>query len=119
MPTEVIVTDEFVAWYNGLAVVDQDRLAMTIGLLEERGATLPFPYSSAIKGATVALRELRTQSDGDPLRTLYAFDPARRAVLLLGGDKSSDSRFYERMVPIAESIWRQYLEETGQHHPRR
>jgi hypothetical protein len=118
MSTEVIVTDEFVAWYEGLTATDQDRLAMTIGLLEARGVTLAFPYSSAIKGAAFALRELRTQSEGDPLRTLYAFDPAPRAVLLIGGDKTGDARFYERMLPLAESIWRTYLDETGQSHGR-
>jgi hypothetical protein len=119
MATEVTVTDEFVAWYESLSEAEQDRVALTIGLLEERGVTLPFPYSSSIKGATFALRELRTQADGDPLRTLYAFDPSRQAVLLIGGDKTGDDRFYERMIPIAERIWNEYLEETGQKKPKK
>ena len=114
MPTEVIVTDEFVAWYDALSEAEQDKLAVSIGLLEARGVTLPFPYSSAINGASFALRELRTQVEGDPLRTLYAFDPKRQAVLLIGGDKTGDERFYERMIPQAERIWDEYLEETGQ-----
>jgi hypothetical protein len=62
----------------------------------------------------LVLRELRTQAEGDPLRTLYAFDPSRQAVLLIGGDKTGDDRFYERMIPIAERIWGHYLEETAQ-----
>lgn len=119
MATEVIFTDEFEAWWDGLSEDEQDRVAFTVGLLEERGVTLPYPYSSAIKGASFALRELRTQTDGDPLRTLYAFDPSRRAVLLIGGDKTGDDHFCERMVPIAESIWREYLKETGQTKPKR
>jgi hypothetical protein len=44
---------------------------------------------------------------------LYAFDPVRRAVLLIGGDKTGDNRFYERLVPIAERIFAQYLKEIG------
>jgi hypothetical protein len=76
MPTEVTVTDEFAAWYDDLSEAEQDRVAFTVGLLEERGVTLPHPYASAIKGATFALRELRTQAEGDPLRTFY--DSTRR-----------------------------------------
>ncbi len=81
--------------------------------------TLPYPYSSSIEGASFALRELRTQVEGDPLGTLYAFDPSRQAVLLIGGDKTGDDRFYERMIPIAERIWDEHLEETGQKKPTR
>ena len=99
--------------------VEQDRVAFTVGLLEGRGVTLPHPYSSAIKGASFALRELRTQAEGDPLRTLYAFDPSRQAVLLIGGDKTGDDLFYDRMISVAERIWNEYLEETGQKKPKK
>lgn len=46
-------------------------------------------------------------------RVLYAFDPRRQAVLVLGGDKTGDDAFYERLVPLAERILEEYLEETG------
>jgi hypothetical protein len=114
MATEVIYTDEFGAWFESLSESEQDRVAYSVMLLRERGVALGFPYSSAIKGASFALRELRTQAEGDPLRTLYAFDPDRNAVLLIGGNKAGDDRFYERLIPGAESIWKEYLEETGQ-----
>ena len=114
MAVQVIYTDGFAAWFEDLSEAEQDRVYRSVGLLEERGVTLPFPHSSAIKGASFALRELRTQAEGDPLRTLYAFDPARQAVLLVGGDKTGDDRFYERMIPIAEKVWDDYLVETGQ-----
>jgi hypothetical protein len=117
MATAVIYTDEFGAWFDTLSETEQDRVAFSVGLLEERGVTLPHPYSSSIKGASFALRELRTQVKGDPLRTLYAFDPARQAVLLIGGDKTGDERFYERMIPISETLWSDYLQETGQRKP--
>lgn len=83
-------------------------------MLEQYGPALPFPYSSAVKGASMALRELRVQSGGHPLRVFCAFDPIRRAVLLLGGDKTGDKRFYENMIPQAERVWAQYLKEIGQ-----
>jgi hypothetical protein len=114
MAAEVIYTDEFGAWVESLSENEQDRVFCSVELLKAFGVTLPFPHSSAIKGATFALRELRTQAEGDPLRTFYAFDPARNAVLLIGGDKTGDDRFYERMVPAAEKIWKGYLDETGQ-----
>jgi hypothetical protein len=42
-----------------------------------------------------------TQQGGRPLRTLYAFDPRRLAILLIGGDKTGDDRWYDVHVPIA------------------
>jgi hypothetical protein len=84
-----------------------------VGLLEAKGTTLGHPHSSAIKGSKYALHELRVQSGGRPLRVFYAFDPKRQAVLLLGGDKTGDGRFYERFVPQAESIWETYLSEIS------
>jgi hypothetical protein len=56
-------------------------------------------------------KELRTQSKGRPLRTFFAFDPRRHAILLIGGDKTGDDRFYERMIPLADRLYDQYLEE--------
>ena len=114
MAVEVAYTDEFKAWFDSLEQDEQDRLYRSVGLPEAMGVNLGFPYTSAIRGASFALRELRTQSEGDPLRTFYAFDPARQAVLLIGGDKTADDRFYERMVPLAERSWAEYLQETGQ-----
>jgi hypothetical protein len=108
---EVLGTDEFEVWFLALDDSDSMAVARVVGLLESRGTTLGFPYSSAIEGTRYALRELRVQSGGRPLRIFYAFDPLRQAVLLLGGDKTGDNRFYTTMIPIAESIWEVYLRE--------
>jgi hypothetical protein len=43
----------------------------------------------------------------------YAFDPIRQAVLLIGGDKAGDDRFYDRLIPLAERIWARYSKEIG------
>ncbi|HEY4156735.1 MAG TPA: type II toxin-antitoxin system RelE/ParE family toxin [Polyangiaceae bacterium] len=111
--TEVVGSDEFSEWFDSLDDSETDSVARVVDMLEMQGPTLPFPYSSAIKGSRLALRELRVQASGHPLRVLYAFDPVRRAVLLLGGDKTGDNRFYERLVPQAEKIFTQYLKEIG------
>jgi hypothetical protein len=105
---EVEGTEEFEAWFLALAEKEAERVARVVGLLEEKGVALGFPYSSEIKGSQ-ALRELRVQSGGHPLRVFYAFDPLRRAVLLLGGDQTGDDRFYETFVPRLEQIWAEYL----------
>jgi hypothetical protein len=110
---EVIATDEFTEWFEGLDEADVDPVAKVVDMLAEEGVTLRFPYSSNIKGSKAALRELRIQANGKPVRVFYAFDPERQAVLLIGGDKSGDKRFYDRMVPMAEKIWKQYLKEMG------
>ena len=58
------------------------------------------------------MRELRTKHEGRPLRTFYAFDPRRVAILLIGGDKAGNDRFYDEMVPKADKIYDDYLVET-------
>jgi hypothetical protein len=57
------------------------------------------------------MRELRVQSGGKPLRGFYAFDPRRSAILLIGGDKTGDDRFYKRMIPIADGLYDVHLAE--------
>ena len=106
---EVIGTEEFDAWYQDLDEKDTEAVTRVVGLLEALGIALSSPYSSGIEGARFPLRELRIQSGGHPLRVFYAFDPTRSAVLLIGGDKKGDDRFYQRMIPIAERIWLDYL----------
>lgn len=104
-------TDEFEAWWLELSEGVQDDIDRVVMLLEAHGPTLGWPYSSDIKGARFAIRELRVQSGGRPLRILYAFDPARSALLLLGGDKTGDARWYTANVPRAERIFAEHLKE--------
>jgi hypothetical protein len=114
MATEIVVTGEFKLWFEGLNESEQEAIDRIVGLLQERGATLEFPFSSGIKGTKVAgLRELRIQQAGRPYRTLYAFDPIRQAVLLVGGDKTGDSRWYEKAVRLAEKLFSEYLRGLG------
>jgi hypothetical protein len=108
---EIFVTEEFEDWYGGLNHNDADRVAYIVNILEQKGVSLGFPYSSEIKNARYAIRELRVQSMGKPIRVLYAFDPIRNALLILGGDKGGDDRWYDTHVPIAERLWEQYLKE--------
>jgi hypothetical protein len=107
----VVFTDEARDWYLGLDEKDQEAVFRKVGLLEQYGVTLGYPHSSEIKGGKIPLRELRIQSGGRPLRAFYLFDATRDAIVLCGGDKTGDDRFYDVMVTRAENIWKQYLEE--------
>ena len=86
-----------------------------VDLLEARGITLGFPYSSDIRGSRYPLRELEVQAEGRPLRVLYAFDPKWQAVLLLDANNTgmSDDRFYRTSVPCAEALGEEYLQAMG------
>src|ERR1700686_1960522 len=105
-------TDEFREWWDDLTEAQQEDVTAVALLLMEQGPQLPFPYSSGIAGSKHAhMRELRVQSGGHPIRVFYAFDPRRSAILLLGGDKTGDNRFYQRMIPIADALYDTYIEE--------
>lgn len=85
-------------------------MAAYVGELERRGPILPFPYSSDIKGSKHgAMRELRVQSTGRPIRIFYAFDPRRLAILLIGGKKAATKRFYVRFIRIADRLHDEHL----------
>jgi hypothetical protein len=83
-----------------------------VELLMETGANLRFPHSSAIEGSKHShMRELRVQSGGKPIRVFYAFDPLRSAILLIGGDKTGQDRFYDEYIPVADRLYGEHLEE--------
>ena len=82
---EVEFTDEFRDWWNVLSEEQQDDVAHSVRHLIEFGPALGFPHSSKVGSSRYPqMRELRTQSAGRPLRTLYAFNPLRSAILLIG-----------------------------------
>ena len=112
MKWEVEYTNEFGEWWESLNEDEQTSVAASVALLEERGPSLGYPHSSGINGSKHGhMRELRTQHQGKPLRTLYAFDPRRSAILLIGGNKTGDDRWYVTHVPIADRLYDEHLEQ--------
>ena len=110
MAWEVEYTDEFEAWWVDLDEGEQIDIDAVVGLLEEKGPHLPYPYSSDVRGTKYgSIRELRIQHKGKPYRILYAFDPRRTAILLIGGKKAGGQRWYEKYVPLAEKIYEKHL----------
>lgn len=112
MAWEVEYTDEFFDWWGRLTEAEQEQVDGNVRRLEARGPDLAYPYSSKINGSRHShMRELRVQSHGDPIRVFYAFDPLRAAILLIGGAKAGNNRFYEEMIPIADRIYDEHLVE--------
>lgn len=112
MGWEIEYTDEFEGWWDRLNEAEQDSVQATVMLLGDDGPLLGFPYTSDIKGSRHGnLRELRVQHAGRPYRVLYAFDPRRCAILLIGGDKTGQDRWYLlKYVPLAERLYDEHLE---------
>ena len=110
MGWEVEYTDEFETWWEALSEDEQESIAAHVQLIELMGTNLRFPYSCDIRGSRYGnLRELRIQHKGKAIRILYAFDHRRIAILLIGGDKVGDDRWYETFVPLAEKLYTEHL----------
>ncbi|MGA7906748.1 MAG: type II toxin-antitoxin system RelE/ParE family toxin [Candidatus Sulfotelmatobacter sp.] len=114
MSWEIEFTNEFEQWWNSLDAAEQEDIAASVMLLRERGPSLGRPNADVVIGSRYPnLKELRTQHAGRPYRTLFAFDPRRVAILLIGGDKTGNDRWYEEFVPLADKIYEQHLREIG------
>lgn len=112
MAWDVEYTDEFQAWWDTLNEKEQEAVDVKVTLLEAVGPHLGSPHSSQIKSSRHShMRELRIQCSGHPYRILYAFDPRRVALLLLGGSKVGRDDWYEKNVPTADKLYDTYLTE--------
>jgi hypothetical protein len=113
----VKVTEEYAAWFTALIKEDlasATQVAQAVAALREEGPALGRPLVDRLKGSTIHhLKELRPGSRGrSEIRIIFAFDPDRSALLLLGGDKAGNwQRWYRDNIPIAERL---YLEYTAQ-----
>lgn len=112
MAWEVEYTDEFGRWWDALDEDAQERVRASVLLLQRFGPSLSRPHADTVEGSRHAnMKELRTQVQGRPLRTFFAFDPRRSAILLIGGDKTGDKRFYDKMIQQADRLYDEHLEE--------
>jgi hypothetical protein len=109
---EIILTERVEDWLlNELSQHARRQIVPAIDELEERGPALGRPFVDTIKGSRHHnMKELR--SIGGNIRVLFAFDPKRHAVLLIGGDKTDRwQRWYEKNIPIADSLYDEWLED--------
>lgn len=117
MAWSVKVTEEYAAWFTALIKEDLAsavQVAQAVAALREEGPALGRPLGDRIQGSKVHhLKELRPGSKGrSEIRVLFAFDPTRSALLLLGGDKAGNwQRWYRENIPIAERLYLEYTTE--------
>jgi hypothetical protein len=110
MAWTVLLDEDFEVWLEEQEEHVQDEILAHAGLLRERGPLIGRPWVDAVKGSRYPnMKELRIQYKGDPWRVLFAFDPKRRAILLVGGNKRGDRRWYEKNVPLADKRFQRYL----------
>jgi hypothetical protein len=110
-------TPEAEAWYMGLNERDTHRIAAALDVLERTGPNLGREMVDSIKGSRYHnMKELR--SVGGHLRALFAIDPQRHAVVLVGGDKQGDWKgWYKRNIPVADKRYERHLRSLGKEEP--
>ena len=111
MAWEIEYTDEFEAWWGRLSEADQDATAEAVEKLEELGPALGRPWVDTLKGSRHHnMKELRPRRGN--IRVLFAFNPLRTAILLIGGDKTDRwAEWYVEMIPVADDLYDVHLEE--------
>jgi hypothetical protein len=113
MRCEVTQSEEFASWFKGLREVEQDTVTAALKRLELKGVDLRYPKSSGVHQSKHGhMRELRIDTRGEAIRVFYAFDPRRKAVVLVGGRKrGEEKRFYREHVRRADAIYDEYLRQ--------
>ena len=103
-------TDELAQWVKSLDEDAREAILKNIIILREFGPNLGRPYVDTLKKSKHKnMKELRIQNKQRLFRILFIFDPERKAVLLAGGDKCSNKKFYEKMIPLADDLYDKYL----------
>ena len=112
----VKTTDRFDIWFKSQSDRDRANVLAAMLLLRDRGPRLTRPYADFVKGSRFGnMKEMRIQSQGRPIRAMFAFDPKREAVILCAGDKSKDpKRFYRKMVAIADEEFASHLARVNE-----
>ena len=113
MEWEVEYSHEFGVWWDSLSEVSRQNSLPRLSCYKNSARpTLPRPHSDTIVSSRHSnMKELRGKVDERQLRVLYAFDPRRTAILLIGGDKSGDPKWYERFVPVADDLFDRHLKD--------
>jgi len=109
---EVIFHDEFIPEYRELSESVQNVLIASTKILRERGPLLGRPQVDTLKDSCHAnMKELRFDADGGVWRVAFAFDPERKAIILVAGNKRGvdQRRFYRDLIVVADRRLDQHL----------
>jgi hypothetical protein len=89
MEWNIIFDPDFRFWFYQQEQGLQNEVFAVLTVLMKLGPALGRPRVDTIEGASFKnMKELRIQYKGEPWRVLFAFDPHRQAILLVGGNKS-------------------------------
>ena len=113
MDWEVVFDPAFESEFDALPIAVQDELLAQAKVLETFGPTLGRPRVDTLNGSRHAnMKELRFRADDGVWRVAFAFDPRRRAILLVAGDKSgvSERRFYGQLIRKADDRFDAHLD---------
>jgi hypothetical protein len=114
---DIVQTPQFGLWFSESKELDEparEDIYAVLRVLKQTGPKLGRPYVDSVEGSRHSnLKELRVQSKGRPFRVIFAFDKQRRAVLLIGGNKARNKRFYDQMIPLADQIFDDFLKYQG------
>ena len=116
MVWEVAFSDEFDAEFEDLSEAVQDELLAAAELLAMFGPQLGRPRADTLNDSSLAnMKELRFDADDGVWRVAFAFDPQRKAILLVAGDKSggSEKRFYKSLIAKADKRYRAHLDRLA------
>jgi len=107
-----IELERVTSWLESLSADDYHQVIAALQLLQERGPQLGRPLVDTVKGSRHKnMKELRPGTSGrSEVRVLFAFDPERRAIVLVAGDKSGDWKgWYVKNIPIADELFDGHL----------
>lgn len=108
----VEMADEFEPEFDSLREEVQLELLALARLLQQFGPQLKRPHADTLQGSRHAnMKELRFVAGGGVWRVAYAFDPRRKALLLVAGDKAggSEKRFYRELIRKADERFDAHL----------
>jgi len=112
---EIITSESYDNWFQEQTEDDKVVIRSKAYLLGEYGPNLKRPYADTLKGSKklANLKELRAKTDAHEFRVAYIFDPERKGLLLIGGDKKgkNQKKFYKDLISEAEQIYAAYLEK--------
>jgi len=113
MAWTVLFHDDFEPEFLGLVEDVQDELLAHVEVLAEFGPGLGRPHVDTLAGSRHAnMKELRFKAADGVWRVAFAFDPERRAILLVAGDKSgvAQARFYKTLIKTADGRFTRWLD---------
>lgn len=117
---QLLFADEFLPEFADMAIAVQDELLAQAKVIEAFGPLASRPRVDTLAGSRHAnMKELRFSADGGEWRVAFAFDPRRRAVLLVAGNKSglgptkAQKKFYDALIAKADTRFDAHLRRTS------